>query len=109
MIIAFIERIGWLRAFMLLLGVLSLPCAFITEVDTAPWDTLILHVSPGFALLMIWSIPFDILMARVFMSDKPETERAAYRTVIKVDLALWLALLLVWGVFFATLLQERLA
>lgn len=109
MINGFIQRIGWLRAFVLVLSLLSLPCAFITEVRTPPWDILILHVMPGFALLMIWSIPFDILLARIFMSDKPEAERTAYRTAIKADLVTWLALLLVWGVFFTALLRDRLA
>lgn len=101
-------HIGPLRVLVVIFGLLSLPCVFIGEVDTSPWDVLIKQVVPGLVLFMIWALPFDMLMARVFMSDKPEDQQIAYRWVIRVDLLLWLLLLAFWGTFFAVLMSSRL-
>ena len=105
----FCRRIGWLRSGILALSVLSLPCAFIREVDSTFWSVLIVHTAPGFAFLMIWSIPFDVVLAKIFMADKPAAEQADYRLAIKVDWVVWAAMVLVWGWFLAAVLQQRLA
>lgn len=101
-------HIGPLRVLVVVLGLLSLPCVFVGEVDTPPWNVIVGQVVPGLVLFMIWALPFDMLMARVFMSDKPADEQLAYRWAIRVDLALWLLLVLFWGTFFAVLLSGRL-
>jgi hypothetical protein len=101
-------HIGPLRVLVVIFGLLSLPCVFLGEVDTPPWDVVVGQVMPGLVLFMIWALPFDMLMARVFMSDKPADRQFAYRWVIRVDLALWLLLLAFWGTFFAVLLTGRL-
>ncbi len=101
-------HIGPLRVLVVVLGLLSLPCVFLGEVGTPPWDVIVGQVVPGLVLFMIWALPFDMLMARVFMSDKPADEQLPYRWAIRVDLTLWLLLLAFWGTFFAVLLSGRL-
>lgn len=101
-------RIGPLRVMVVVLGLLSLPGVFLGEIETPPWGVIVGQVVPGLVLFMIWALPFDMLMARVFMSDKPADEQLSYRWVIRVDLALWLLLLAFWGTFFAILLSGRL-
>ncbi len=105
----FCRRIGWLRAGMLALSILSLPCAFIREVESTFWSVLIVHTAPGFAFLMIWSIPFDVVLAKVFMADKSEAEQADYRLAIKADWVVWAAMVLAWGWFLASVLEQRLS
>ncbi len=100
-------HIGPLRVMVVMLGLLTLPCVFVGELDSVFWDVLINKITPGVVLFMIWVLPFDMLMARIFMSDKPEATKVAYRTVIKVDLVLWLLLLAFWGTFFVILVVGR--
>jgi hypothetical protein len=90
------------------LALLTLPCLFLQGVREHPWDVLFGQVVPALVLLLIWAIPFDMLMARVFMSDAQDTERTRYRAIIQFDLVIWGALLLFWGYFFLRLIGQRL-
>jgi hypothetical protein len=59
-------------------------------------------------LFLIWAMPFDMLMAKLFMSDKPPGQRSRYKTIIVVDLLVWLLLVVIWGQLFAELVMKRL-
>jgi len=107
--IAWSRQIGPLRWFVAILAVLAAPCAFLQSAEfTPPWNILITSVMPGVALFMIWAIPLDILMARVFQVEADAAIRARYRTVIRFDLVVLVIMLLSWGVFFIQLMTQRL-
>lgn len=74
-------------------------------LDLSPgllWTTLI---APPLAVMMAFVVPLDMLMSRIYMTDKPAAERARYRRILAAE-ALALGLLVAaWTPFFATLLS----
>ena len=75
------------------------------EINLSPgllWTTL---VAPPLAVMMAFVVPLDMLMSRIYMTDKEETERARYRRILAIE-ALALALLVgAWTPFFLALLS----
>ena len=66
------------------------------------WTTLI---APPLAVMMVFVVPLDMLMSRIYMTDKQGAERARYRRILAAE-ALALALLVgVWTPFFVALLS----
>ena len=66
------------------------------------WVTLI---APPLAVMMAFVVPLDMLMSRIYMTDKQGAERARYRRILAAE-ALALALLVgLWTPFFASLLS----
>ena len=66
------------------------------------WVTLI---APPLAVMIAFVVPLDMLMSRIYMTDKPEAERARYHRILAAE-ALALALLAAaWTPFFASLLS----
>lgn len=103
------QQVGVLRWLVALLALVSVPCAFMQNMMFAePWDIIIRSIMPGVALFLIWAIPLDLIMAKVFQSDGKETSYQRYRIVIRFDLLIWLMILLAWGYFFLSVMQQRL-
>lgn len=99
-----IKYIGPLRiglALLVLILVLSAPFA-----DNAEANAFTGTIAPALTLVMLWVVPLDILMSSVFMSDSEGAERLRYRRALWFDIALEIALLLSWGPFFASALQQ---
>ena len=101
--------IGPLRIMVSLLALATLPWAFIQEITRPPWDIIIGQITPGLVLFLLWAIPFDMIMAKVFMSDAESAEKARLYNIIKIDVMVWLLLLICWGFYFSTLLNQRLS
>jgi hypothetical protein len=97
-----------MRIFVIILALASLVCRFLRDIDLSfPWDIIIIQIVPGLVLFLIWAIPFDMLMARVFMTDKPAAERSRYKAIILIDLIIWLLLVVIWGQVFIKLISGR--
>lgn len=64
----------------------------------SPHDTLFaLRVSAlTAALCLMFLLPLDMLMTRVFMTERDEEQRARLRLVIRFEALVWLLLLLSW-------------
>ncbi|MEZ5591390.1 MAG: hypothetical protein R3F53_12070 [Gammaproteobacteria bacterium] len=103
------RQIGPLRWMVAILALVAAPCAYLQDVSMgSPWDLLIKTVMPGVALFLIWAIPLDILMAKVFKSEADAATQARYRRVIRFDLMVMLVMLLSWGYFFLQIMLQRL-
>ena len=102
--LAWLHVLGPVRATVALIALLCLPMVFFSGADYEGWGIIPSQVVPGLVILMVWALPFDMLMARVFMADLQGPERERYRTVIRIDALLVLALVLFWGPFFIGLL-----
>ncbi len=100
-----LERVGMLRLGLAALVAILLAMAFLDAPHHDGWWVIPTQVAPGLAFLVIWILPFDMIMSRVFLlgSDKPD--RARYRAIISLDSILLLALLISWGPFFYSLLR----
>ncbi len=62
-------------------------------------------VAPAFYVIMLFVIPLDIIMTRVFMGDAEDDQRARYRFIIRVEVALMALMLLSWMPFIIKLLR----
>jgi len=100
------RQVGPLRMAVATLVFICLPFAFYPGDDEAGWRVIPVYVIPVMALMLIWVLPFDMLMSRVFMGDKEGDERDRYKIVIKFDAFLLVMLFLFWAPFFLNLLME---
>ena len=66
------------------------------------WTTL---VAPPLAVMMAFVVPLDMLMSRIYMTDKEGTERARYRRILAVETLAFALLVAVWIPFFVALLS----
>lgn len=101
-----IADVGVLRIAVAIIVVTFLPVIFFDGQSQSVFGIIATLVVPGLVLFMIWALPFDIIMACVFMVDKQGLERDRYKTVIKLDMVLLVALLIFWGPFFYSLLTQ---
>ena len=98
------SNVGLLRIVIAIFVLLCLPMVFLSGASSTGWGLIPSQIAPALVVLLVWALPFDILMARVFMSQmEDEPERARYRRIIKLDTLLIVALLLFWGPFFLQL------
>lgn len=66
------------------------------------WTTL---VAPPLAVMMAFVVPLDMLMSRIYMTDKRGTERARYRRILAVEALALAVLVAAWAPFFVALLS----
>ena len=65
------------------------------------WATL---VAPPLAVMMAFVVPLDMLMSRIYMTDKPEAERARFRRILAAEALALVLLVATWTPFFVDLL-----
>ena len=66
------------------------------------WKTL---VAPPLAVMMAFVVPLDMLMSRIYMTDKPYAERARYRRILAAEALAFVLLVAAWTPFFVALLS----
>lgn len=103
---AFARQVGVLRIAVAFLIVASLPLVFLTGGEDEGWRIVFTHVIPVLVLLIMWALPFDMLMARVFMSERQGKARDRYKAVLVFDSILLVGLGLFWGPFFLSILLQ---
>ena len=100
----FFSNVGWLRILLAIFVLLCLPIVFLSGTGSNGWGLIPNQITPALVVLLVWALPFDMLMARVFMSQAEDgSTRIRYRQIIKLDTLLILALMLFWGPFFLRL------
>ena len=67
------------------------------------WPTLL---AAPVALMMAFVVLLDMLMTRIYMSDKAGAERARYRRILAAEAVAFALLVLAWIPFFAPLLER---
>ena len=68
----------------------------------AIWLTL---VAPPLAVMMAFVVPLDMLMSRIYMTDKQGAQRARYRRILAAEALAFILLVGAWTPFFAVLLS----
>ncbi len=63
-------------------------------------------VAPSFYVIMLFVLPLDMTMSRVFMGEAQGDERARYRFIIRLELVLLALMLLAWLPFILRLLES---
>lgn len=62
-------------------------------------------VAPALYVIMLFVLPLDITMSRVFMKEAQGPERARYRFIIRLEVLLFVLMLLAWLPFILKLLD----
>lgn len=101
-----IKDIGGLRLTLVLLSLASLPLVLLADVKPQGIGVITAYIVPALVVLFFFVLMLDALMNRVFMIEQPEDIRAVKRSRMWLDLAAGAALLVVWGSYFRTLLQD---
>ena len=110
MLIRLVRTLGPLRTALMTLTLIVVIAAPVAggEVHYSGWRLFPTVIAPAFMLLLLFVLPLDVTMARVFMSGATPEQRARYRWVIRIDIALFLLLLAAWGPIIIGLLRARL-
>jgi len=104
----FIKALGPFRLFLIIGALLLMICAifakgwFESDLDR---DQLILYVASALAPIFFFLILFDMLMNRVQIADKEETEQNNYRCFIRLEAFVVLLLVVSWTPFLLFLLN----
>lgn len=76
------------------------------EARTAGLALFTTVVAPAFYVIMLFVLPLDITMSRVFMKEAQGAERARYRFIIRLELVLFALMLLTWLPLILKLLES---
>jgi len=94
-----------------LLAVLALLVALAAPFADGPavyhgWRMLPTVIAPTLAVVLVFALPLDMLMSRVFMSDQPEPVRARLRRIVRLEAGVLALLVAFWAPFFHALLTR---
>jgi len=100
-----LHDIGGLRLTLILLSLVCLPLVLLADMEPHGIGVMTAYIVPALVVLFFFVLMLDALMNRVFMIEQPDEVRAVRRLRMWLDLATGLALLVVWGAYFRSLLQ----
>jgi hypothetical protein len=100
----FAKRVGALRLALGVIVLILLPMALLRDSSSEGIGVIPSQVLPGVALIVIWVLPFDIIMSRVFLLGTDKPDHARYRSIVWLNVILLVAMLVFWGPFFLSLL-----
>ena len=100
-----IKDIGGLRLTLILLSLVCLPLVLFADMEPHGIGVMTAYIVPALVVLLFFVLMLDALMNRVFMIEQPDEVRAVKRVRMWLSLVTGLALLIVWGSYFRSLLQ----
>jgi hypothetical protein len=102
-----LERLGTLRVLLLTGAVLVIVAAPFADgtVHMHDWRLLPTVVAPSLMMMLVFALPLDMTMARVFMADAGPAERARLGFVIRLEAAFYIAMLAAWAPFLIGVLE----
>jgi hypothetical protein len=95
-----LHRLGPLRS-MLVLSTLLIICAapFADGSVHHDWRLIPGVIAPTVMMMLVFALPLDMTMAKVFMSDASVAERQRLRFAIRVEACALVAMLAAWTPF----------
>ncbi|MGR6036348.1 MAG: hypothetical protein ACU4EQ_01095 [Candidatus Nitrosoglobus sp.] len=102
----FIKYIGPMRFALALFAFILMGMApFSIGASFSGWGVVVGTVAPALTIIMLFALPLDIMMSRIFMTDTEGAERVRYWRIIGLELFLIIALIIAWRPFIARLLE----
>lgn len=100
-------RLGPLRSLLVLaVGIVVLAAPFADgSVHAHDWRLLPTVIAPTVMVMLLFAIPLDITMARIFMSDASSVERARLAFAIRVEMIALVVMVLAWIPFIHDVLD----
>ena len=74
------------------------------SVYTSDWRLLPSVIAPTVTMMLVFAIPLDITMAKIFMSDAQPEEVQRLKFAVRIDLITLVTVLIAWTPFFMTVL-----
>lgn len=104
----FFLKLGALRAMLVIVVLLLILMGPISGGDAriSGFALFTSVVAPAFYVIMLFVLPLDITMSRVFMKEAQSADRARYRFIIRLEVALFALMLLAWLPFIIKLLKS---
>jgi hypothetical protein len=101
------SSLGTLRVLLMLAAIACIAAApFATgATHVHDWRLLPTVIAPTIMVMLLFAIPLDICMARVFMSDSNDSEKARLNRAITIELTVLGALALAWSPFMLKLMD----
>ena len=100
-----LSQVGGMRLTLIALSLLSLPLVLFADMQPEGIGVMTAYIVPALVVLFFFVLMLDALMNRVFMIEQPPEVQAVKRLRMRLDLAAGLALLVIWGAYFRTLLE----
>jgi hypothetical protein len=102
-----IRSLGALRTLLMLASLACIVAAPFANGTTYvhDWRLVPSVIAPTIMVMLLFAIPLDICMARIFMSDTSDSERARLRRAIYIEVAMLGALALAWTPFMLKLMD----
>lgn len=96
----FFRFMGPLRALLVIATVVVILSApFAGGVEYRDWRLLPTVIAPTFMMLLVFVLPLDFTMTRVFMTGASGEDRARYRRILWIEAALFVGMLAAWFPF----------
>ena len=103
----FCRRLGTLRsglAFATLIVIGAAPFAD-GSVHMHDWRLFPSVIAPTIMMMLVFTLPLDMTMARIFMSDAETQERERLRLIIRLEALMLILMLLAWIPFMLRVLD----
>lgn len=102
-----IRSLGTLRLLLMLAALACIVAAPFANgaIYVHDWRLLPTVIAPTIMVMLLFAIPLDICMARVFMSDSNDSKQAQLKQAIIIELAVFGALALAWTPFMLKLMD----
>lgn len=96
-----LKRLGVLRSLLLTATLLVIAAAPFADgsVHLHDWRLLTSVVAPTIMMMLVFAIPLDITMARIFMTDASAAERARLAFAVRLEVIALLLMLAAWTPF----------
>jgi hypothetical protein len=104
---SFCHRLGALRcglAFATLLVICAAPFAD-GSVHMHDWRLFPSVIAPTMMMMLVFTLPLDMTMARIFMADAQAQERERFRSIIRFEALMLILMLLAWVPFMFRVLD----
>lgn len=102
-----VARLGPLRVMLLGAALVIMLLAPFADgsVHAHDWRLIPGVVAPSVMMMLVFAIPLDMTMTRVFMADAADHERARLRSVLRIEAVVYVAMLLAWTPFLLNVLE----
>jgi len=93
-----IKSLGTLRALMMLSALACIVAAPFANGTTYvhDWRLLPSVIAPSIMMMLVFAIPLDVCMAKIFMTDADAGEKARLTRAIYIEIVIMVALVLSW-------------
>ena len=105
-----VGRLGVLRLLLMTVALVIIAAAPFADGSSHlhDWRLLPSVVAPSVMMMLVFAIPLDITMARIFMADADAAEMRRLKFIIRTEIAVYLVLIGAWLPFMVRVLDFSL-